>query len=665
MEINTPPSDLGGRALHGLMKVVRLLTCSHLRPSSDLCASTGAKLGADNVDVDVTHGTIDSARLCTHAAIELKDYTPYKSSVAVSTEGLLHVEERPVLCRSDHVGNLSSERFLNIGKRPEHSRSDHVGIVSSEGLVHVEKRPVQSRSDRVGIVSTEGLVHVEKRLAHCRPEQVGKVSTEGQVQERFVHSRPDCAGIKQAVCGHVASDGNCLWRAAAKAIVIAGGKRVPWRRLKKLTLKRGMERRGKAWERTFRPWGQWADSTCLMELAAAISCTVVLDTEELTYQAGESLHGACLWLSLRKEHFEPLLRFQHVAEVWPLSLLTESPRLYGGGKQGAGLSVGEQVKRLQQISPQFAQAQLKGILAVAPALRKLLDAGANRFELKAKLDHEAERLRVSHARGEKAKDGPLPKPKPKSESQRRATGNAHVRTIERKDVKLVPHQLFHQQTEVPIRPVLVGGNMPGVSLGVSQEHITDTEKRLQASAAIQVLVSPKKYQVSQSCQVLQSLLRFSITTSEAGKEQAHDADLAVYLYVFGGQTLEIRTLATEVHVKVTETHVVRVKLTKATMQPKVWVPLSGSARDVDTYLKEHASELRHRLRDMWQVARSSNDGSALARVRDEDLLRVMELAQAARVFIQPPKPVAEQMAVLWFPSQPATWHQAELMTQEL
>eukprot|EP00971_Amphidinium_carterae_P231586 4595942-Amphidinium_carterae.5 len=80
---------------------------------------------------------------------------------------------------------------------------------------------------------------------------------------------------------------------------------------------------------------------------------VIVDTEDATYQAGSSMFGARMWLSLCSEHYEPLLFYQRVAEVWLIHMLAEKPSLTGGGK-----------------------AQLKGILAVAPALRNMLDARA-------------------------------------------------------------------------------------------------------------------------------------------------------------------------------------------------------------------------------------------------------------------------------------------------
>eukprot|EP00971_Amphidinium_carterae_P053190 1047833-Amphidinium_carterae.1 len=596
--------------------------------SSSMCLASACRndvvecYGANAVDVDSTHGT--------------------------------------ALCSLRSAEN-SHKVFESVLPLPQHV----VGLTTKEVLGHASLAP--------GGDTVLEYVNREQTFSPAQSRRGGELAFAGthlpdngdtlpQEQNLRQSRGPELAGKKIAVRGHVARDGNCLWRAAAKAMVLAGGPCLPWQRLKKQVLRHGALRRGYAWARAFRAWGSPADRTCLEELAQSISHDVIVDMEDATYQAGSNMDGARIWLSLCSEHYEPLLLYQCVAQVWPIHMLAEKPVLTGDGK--AGLSVGDQVKRLQQVSPEYAQAQLKGILAVAPALRKLLDAGASRVELKTKLEHEAGRLRVSHSRGDHAKDGHVPRPKLKLSAQKKASQGGTERFIERKSVKLVPHQLFFQGMELPIRPVLIGGSMPGVSLAANQEQVSDMEKKLHASSTVQVLLSPKRYQISQ-CQVQQALLRFTITVREDGEEREHDADLSVFMYIYGGDAIEVRTLAKEVQLKVAETHVVRVKLTKETVQPNVWVPYNGTAKEVDSYLKQHAVDFRSLLKDVWSVSKSASDGTALARVKDEDLLRVLEMAQEAKIVVQPPRPFMEQMAVLWYPAQPSSWHQAVLITREL
>eukprot|EP00971_Amphidinium_carterae_P231585 4595942-Amphidinium_carterae.4 len=142
--------------------------------------------------------------------------------------------------------------------------------------------------------------------------------------------------------------------------------------------------------------------------------------------------------------------------------------------------------------------------------------------------------------------------------------------------------LFFQGADRPF-DLLIGGSMPGVSLAANQEQVSGKRgcMLLLLCRFFSVPRSTRSHNDARCSRLYFASLSPREKMESLGEEREHDADLSVFVYIYGGDAIEVRNLAKEVQLKIAETHVVRVKITRATVQPNVWVPFNG-AKEVES-----------------------------------------------------------------------------------
>eukprot|EP00971_Amphidinium_carterae_P298808 5936392-Amphidinium_carterae.2 len=241
------------------------------------------------------------------------------------------------------------------------------------------------------------------------------------------------------------------------------------------------------------------------------------------------------------------------------------------------------IKRLQQISPQYTPGQLKAVLAAAPNLRKAVANHVGRQELKSRLEHETQRLKVALARGDEKPQQPSNKPvwKPPAMAKPKQKLAPVARTF-----ALLPGQ---------------GGDSAGVASASSLQDALNAVKRTGgATAAARALVSPKSYDLGEVL-TKEVVLRFAVT-EEGEHPQQFEADVKVFLYNLSADELEIRSRSEAMEIHTAPTLIARLKLVHSFLQQDgVWVPIRGSAKEILEYLKaQHTAVAERRMGCPWR-----------------------------------------------------------------
>eukprot|EP00971_Amphidinium_carterae_P324076 6440266-Amphidinium_carterae.1 len=146
---------------------------------------------------------------------------------------------------------------------------------------------------------------------------------------------------------HCTGDGNCMWRALAKALR-NGRKRIPWQRIKRKVINYGRKTFGdRAGDMlAMSRWGVPGNAAMLQLAASRLQMNICLDWQNEGYvfgSASSSAPGSEIWLRLFDHHFEPALPLlgpvQHGGELG----MGDLARCIGGydGRRAKKMRVGK------------------------------------------------------------------------------------------------------------------------------------------------------------------------------------------------------------------------------------------------------------------------------------------------------------------------------------
>ena len=161
-----------------------------------------------------------------------------------------------------------------------------------------------------------------------------------EVERRYAVDVQVCAAgdLSQGKRGHVLGDGNCLWRALAKAWRAETGKRRTWHSIKKASLK--MESTGMSCRiRQIRTYAYWGDNAAIALAATRLHSQIRVQMGPTCVQVSPCHFDKQLTIAFEKQHFFPV-KTNEPGHACPVPLRRQKERETGMRSMSNGMSSG-------------------------------------------------------------------------------------------------------------------------------------------------------------------------------------------------------------------------------------------------------------------------------------------------------------------------------------